>query len=224
MCVSSMLVGLAQQAAVAQSSVFDETLDEVVAESAVDLRQQAIDVVDGMRYPDLDVTPPGKDFRKQEILLALTSSQDSLSVPGALLDDATALDFDVDAAHRLEQLSADPKVSTEAAGVADEALSLLVRANRQSVLDVVQMRGIFPEPYPASVAREVRRANDAMARGDAQRDKGHESAAIHQYVMAFEIGQGMLADLYEQFDPDGDLIPTAREELAGLNPDAADSD
>lgn len=64
-----MLVGLAQQAAVAQSSVFDETLDEVVAESAVDLRQQAIDVVDGMRYPDLDVTPPGKDFRKQEIRL-----------------------------------------------------------------------------------------------------------------------------------------------------------
>jgi hypothetical protein len=199
-------------------------VDETVEPDALALKQQAIALVEGMRYPNPDLTAPGKDFRKEEILLALRAATEGLYSQDGFLEGSEPFDQDVRAAHRLEQLIADPKVEAEVKQAAGQALDLVVQADRLLVADLIDATGMFPQPFPKAAALDVQRAGQELGKGDDQVAKGHRSAALADYVKAYRYAEAAGVVLFATFDPDGDDLPDEQEQRLGTDGDSPDSD
>ncbi|MDP9417817.1 MAG: hypothetical protein M3P48_08315 [Actinomycetota bacterium] len=200
------------------------TADAAVTEDALDLKLRAIALVEGMRYPDPDRTPPGKDLRKEEILLALRASTDGLYRTDGFLEGSAPFEQDVNAARRLLQLAADPHVDTAVVSAARQALDLLVQADRLLVVDLLDATGIFSEPFPAAATLELERARQELAKGDERADRGQPADALHAYTKAYRYAEQAGRTLFAAFDPDGDDLPQVQEERLGTQSDRADSD
>ena len=191
---------------------------------ALDLKQQAIALVEGMRYPDLDTTPAGKDFRKQEILIALRAGIDGLYRDQAFLDTDEPFRQDVRAARRVTQLRTDPKVDPSVVEAAGTALDLVARADRLLVTDLVDAAQIFPQPFPKRVADDLRRADAELAKGDTKLERGHAADAVLDFVKAYRYADAAGTTLFATFDVDGDGLPVAQETKLGTDAAKADSD
>ena len=98
LCVAAMLLAVVAPLTVTADSPVKVPLgsDLAAPDSALAAKQEAIRLVETMQYPDPDVTPPGKDFRKEYILLELrasidgTFSSDNFLENGAAFEDALA--------------------------------------------------------------------------------------------------------------------------------------
>lgn len=206
-------------------SAFAQEASEVPGgPDALTLKEQAIALVEAMRYPDPDATPPGKDFRKEEILLALRAATDGLYRDDGFLEGSAPFDEDVRAARRLEQLATDPHVDAAVTEAADGALALLAMADRLLVADLVDATGIFSQPFPKQAQGDLDRAAQELAKGDAQVGKGHRASALHNYVKAYRYAEGAGVALFAAFDPDGDDLPAVQEQRLGTDPGRADTD
>lgn len=201
-----------------------ESIDEAVEPDALVLKQQAIALVEAMRYPNPDVTAPGKDFRKEEILIALRTATEGLYSQAGFLEGSEPFEQDVRAARRLEQMIADPNVEAEVKQAAGQALDLVVKADRLLVADLIDATAMFPQPFPKAAELDVQRAGQELVKGDDQVAKGHRSPALGGYVKAYRYAEAAGVVLFATFDPDGDDLPDEQEQRLGTDGNSADSD
>ncbi len=191
---------------------------------ALDLKQQAIDVIQGMQYPNPELTAPGKDMRKQEILQALRASAEGLYRSQAFLESNDPFMQDVKAAKRLEQLAADPKNTADVKARSRQALTLLAQADRLLVTDLIDATGIFPQPFAKDVAGNIKRAQQVLADGDAKVAKNQRSAALADYEKAYRYVETAGKQLFAVNDPDGDQLLGSQELRLGTDARLADTD
>lgn len=207
------------------SLAFAQTAQEAAGEpDALALKEQAIALIEAMRYPDPDVTPPGKDFRKEEILLALRAATDGLYRDDGFLQGSAPFEQDVRAARRLEQLATDPKVDAAVTKAAGDALDLVAKADRLLVVDLIDATGIFSQPFPKQAQGDLARAAQELAKGDSQVSKGNKAGALHDYEKAYRYAEAAGVALFAAFDPDGDDLPALQEQRLGTDPTRADTD
>lgn len=192
--------------------------------SAKATKLEAISIVESMDYPDPDVTPPGKDLRKEYILKELRASVDGTFRSDNFLEDGTAFDHDVNAAKRLEQMLADPKVDDAAKEKARQALRKIYAADRLITAKALGVTDLFGADLPKDGARALQRAKQELAKGDDKAAKGMATGAIRDYRKAWEYIDGAGDLLWAHFDPDGDKLLPEMEKRAGTAPGKADTD
>lgn len=194
------------------------------AAGPAELKAQAVALVEAMAYPDPDVTPPGKDTRKAEVLLALEASIDAMDGAEPLPGSEEMFDLDVRAAKRLAQLMADPNVDAAVKDAAGQALDLVFSADRLLTTNAVEAASLFGSDPPKEVARNLSRAEAELAKGDDKAAKGMAVDAIRDYAKAWgyviQAGDAAFAVL----DVDGDRLLDQFEKRAGSAPKVADTD
>jgi hypothetical protein len=192
--------------------------------SARAAKLEAIRLVEAMRYPDPDTTPPGKDFRKEYILLELRASIDGTFRSDNFLIDGSAFDHDVNAATRLRDMLADPQVGQDVKDLAMLALQAIVSADRLVTSTALEATSIFGPNRPREGPRAIERAQQELAKGDDKAGKGMPVDAIRDYRKAWEYTDEALDILWTTFDPDGDQLLNSYEAVLGSDPQTADSD
>lgn len=196
----------------------------VESTDAVSVKQDAIATVEAMKYPIPDVTPPGKDTRKEEILFALRASIDGLGDGGGVLGSTAMFDHDIEAAKRLQQMTADPLVEPATAEQAAEALRLVFAADRLITVNAFEATELFEGEFPKAIADDLAKAEAELLKGDDKAAKGQAVDAIRTYAKAWQYASGAIEALFAHFDVDGDQLLPQFEERAGTDPDAADTD
>ncbi len=193
-------------------------------DSAKGVKIEAIRIVESMDYPDPDVTPPGKDQRKEYILKELEASVDGTFRSDNFLEDGSAFEHDLKAAKRLRQMLSDPKVDSNTKGKARNALKQIYRANRLITTEVIGATDLFGDDLPKKAAKSLKRAEQELAKGDRMASQGKAVNAIRFYKKAWSLTDITIDDLWERFDSDSDDLLDWQEKRLGTYPAKADTD
>lgn len=192
--------------------------------TAKEAKLTAIEVVESMKYPDPDKTPPGKDFRKEYILKELRASIDGTYRSDNFLEDGVAFNHDVNAAKRLTQMLADPKVDETTKEKARQVLRLTTKADRLIIAKALGATGTFGEELPKKGTLLLERARQELNKGDSKVQKGMATGAIRDYEKAWQYTDQGIDTIVRSIDPDTDELPNDVEKRAGTDPNKPDTD
>lgn len=209
---------------VSHSKRVDLDGSSVSSGSAKATKLEAISIVESMKYPNPDETPPGKELRKEYILNELKASVDGTFRSDNFLKDGSAFDHDINAAKRLEQMLADPKVDEDTKNKAREALKKIYAADRLITSRALGATAIFGTDLPKSGSKELDHARKELAKGDSKAQKGMSTGAIRDYRKAWEYTEKAMSILWAHFDPDADKLLPEMEKRAGTDPAKTDTD
>ena len=193
-------------------------------ESALVLKQAAIARVEEMPYPNPDLTPPGHDQSKQEILTHLRASIDGTYRGANAIRDDTVFEHDVRALVRLTQLLSLPHPSPEAKTLASEAVRAVVASDRLLAARAIDSLTGFGRPASRRTEATLRLAQQELAKGDNKAARGMAPDAVRDYRKAWNYAAEVIGMILRENDPDSDDLLNEWEVKLGLDPTKADTD